>query len=123
MLVATLRASDDATAGSVVANADRISPSNRDAASAFAVRAAEVGQQFDVARVGGRAVQRSRRDVWALVVGWTFFSAFWRRVAPADELDPNAHGYIGEKFNPRQKDQAPHHVGAVAAQHRFTRTQ
>jgi thiosulfate dehydrogenase [quinone] large subunit len=34
-----------------------------------------------------------------LVVGWTFFSAFWRRVALADELDPNAHGYIGEKFN------------------------
>jgi hypothetical protein len=23
-----------------------------------------------------------------LVVGWTFFSAFWRRVALADELDP-----------------------------------
>jgi uncharacterized membrane protein YphA (DoxX/SURF4 family) len=34
-----------------------------------------------------------------LVVGWTFFSAFWRRVALADALDPNAHGYIGEKFN------------------------
>jgi hypothetical protein len=29
MLVATLRASDDATAGSVIANADRISPSNK----------------------------------------------------------------------------------------------
>lgn len=34
-----------------------------------------------------------------LVVGWTFLSAFWRRVALADELDPNARGYIGEKFN------------------------
>lgn len=34
-----------------------------------------------------------------LIVGWTFFSAFWRRVALADELDPHAHGYIGEKFN------------------------
>jgi hypothetical protein len=58
-----------------------------------------------------------------LVVGWTFFSAFWRRVALADELDSNAHGYIGEKFNPRQKHQAPHHIGAVAAQHRFATTQ
>ncbi|MGB5150224.1 MAG: TQO small subunit DoxD [Mycobacterium sp.] len=34
-----------------------------------------------------------------LIVGWTFFSAFWRRVVLADELDPHAHGYIGEKFN------------------------
>lgn len=34
-----------------------------------------------------------------LVIGWTFFSAFWRRVALADKLDPELPGYIGEKFN------------------------
>ncbi|HTN21445.1 MAG TPA: TQO small subunit DoxD [Pelobium sp.] len=34
-----------------------------------------------------------------LVVGWTYFSAFWRRTALADKLDPEAVGYIGEKFN------------------------
>ncbi|MCK3685810.1 TQO small subunit DoxD [Maribellus sp. YY47] len=34
-----------------------------------------------------------------LVVGWTYFSAFWRRVILADKLDPDAAGYIGEKFN------------------------
>lgn len=34
-----------------------------------------------------------------LVVGWTYFSAFWRRVALADKLDPDAAGYIGQKFN------------------------
>lgn len=34
-----------------------------------------------------------------LVVGWTYFSAFWRRVAIAYKLDPESAGYIGEKFN------------------------
>lgn len=34
-----------------------------------------------------------------LVIGWTYFSAFWRRVVVADKLDPNLPGYIGEKFN------------------------
>jgi thiosulfate dehydrogenase (quinone) len=34
-----------------------------------------------------------------LVIGWTYFSAFWRRTVLADKLDPDAVGYIGEKFN------------------------
>ncbi|MBR9757536.1 MAG: DoxX family membrane protein [Algicola sp.] len=34
-----------------------------------------------------------------LVVGWTYFSAFWRRLFLANKLDPDAAGYIGEKFN------------------------
>ena len=34
-----------------------------------------------------------------LVVGWTYFSAFWRRTILADKLDPETAGYIGEKFN------------------------
>ena len=34
-----------------------------------------------------------------LVVGWTYFSAFWRRTLLADKLDPEVAGYIGEKFN------------------------
>ena len=34
-----------------------------------------------------------------LVVGWTYFSAFWRRVALSDKLDPDGVGYIGVKFN------------------------
>jgi thiosulfate dehydrogenase [quinone] large subunit len=34
-----------------------------------------------------------------LVVGWTYFSAFWRRTVLADKLDPEITGYIGEKFN------------------------
>ncbi|MGQ1889458.1 TQO small subunit DoxD [Thermophagus sp. OGC60D27] len=34
-----------------------------------------------------------------LVVGWTYFSAFWRRLILADKLNPEAAGYIGEKFN------------------------
>ncbi len=34
-----------------------------------------------------------------LVVGWTYFSAFWRRLIIANKLDPDAAGYIGEKFN------------------------
>lgn len=34
-----------------------------------------------------------------LVVGWTYFSAFWRRLILADKLNPEEAGYIGEKFN------------------------
>lgn len=34
-----------------------------------------------------------------LVIGWTYFSAFWRRTVLADKLDSEIAGYIGEKFN------------------------
>lgn len=34
-----------------------------------------------------------------LVVGWTYFSAFWRRTLLANKLDPDTAGYIGQKFN------------------------
>ncbi|TNE80620.1 MAG: quinol oxidase [Bacteroidetes bacterium] len=34
-----------------------------------------------------------------LVVGWTYFSAFWRRTVLVNKLDPDLAGYIGEKFN------------------------
>ena len=34
-----------------------------------------------------------------LVVGWTFFSAFWRRLVLENKLIPDSAGYIGEKFN------------------------
>ncbi len=34
-----------------------------------------------------------------LVVGWTYFSAFWRRLVLENKLDPDVSGYIGEKFN------------------------
>ena len=34
-----------------------------------------------------------------LVLGWTYFSAFWRRLVLENKLDPDAAGYIGEKFN------------------------
>lgn len=34
-----------------------------------------------------------------LVIGWTYFSAFWRRTILVNKLDPNEAGYIGEKFN------------------------
>lgn len=34
-----------------------------------------------------------------LVIGWTYFSAFWRRTILVDKLDPEQAGYIGEKFN------------------------
>ncbi len=34
-----------------------------------------------------------------LVVGWTYFSAFWRRLVLENKLDPETAGYIGEKFN------------------------
>ncbi|MCE7039873.1 TQO small subunit DoxD [Dyadobacter sp. CY312] len=34
-----------------------------------------------------------------LVVGWTYFSAFWRRLVLENKLIPDEPGYIGEKFN------------------------
>lgn len=34
-----------------------------------------------------------------LVAGWTYFSAFWRRLVLENKLDPDQAGYIGEKFN------------------------
>ncbi|MDF1741535.1 MAG: TQO small subunit DoxD [Verrucomicrobiales bacterium] len=34
-----------------------------------------------------------------LVLGWTYFSAFWRRLILENKLDPEGAGYIGEKFN------------------------
>lgn len=34
-----------------------------------------------------------------IVTGWTYFSAFWRRLVLEDKLDPETAGYIGEKFN------------------------
>lgn len=34
-----------------------------------------------------------------LVVGWTYFSAFWRRMVIENKMDPDGMGYIGEKFN------------------------
>lgn len=34
-----------------------------------------------------------------LVIGWTYFSAFWRRLILENKLDTEASGYIGEKFN------------------------
>ncbi|GGF45617.1 quinol oxidase [Echinicola rosea] len=34
-----------------------------------------------------------------LVVGWTYFSALYRRTILTDKLDPEISGYIGEKFN------------------------
>jgi thiosulfate dehydrogenase [quinone] large subunit len=34
-----------------------------------------------------------------LIIGWTYFSAFWRRLFLANKLDPESAGYIGEKFN------------------------
>lgn len=34
-----------------------------------------------------------------LVTGWTYFSAFWRRLIIEYKLDPEAAGYVGEKFN------------------------
>ncbi len=37
--------------------------------------------------------------VLRLVVGWTYFSAFWRRLVLENKLIPDTAGYIGEKFN------------------------
>ena len=34
-----------------------------------------------------------------LVIGWTYFSAFWRRLILENKLIPDDPGYIGEKFN------------------------
>ena len=34
-----------------------------------------------------------------LVIGWTYFSAFWRRLILENKLIPDEVGYIGEKFN------------------------
>lgn len=34
-----------------------------------------------------------------LVIGWTYFSAFWRRLVLENKLDPDQAGYVGEKFN------------------------
>ncbi len=34
-----------------------------------------------------------------LVVGWTYFSAFWRRLIIENKMNPEEAGYIGEKFN------------------------
>lgn len=34
-----------------------------------------------------------------LVIGWTYFSAFWRRLVLENKLNPDENGYIGEKFN------------------------
>jgi len=34
-----------------------------------------------------------------LIVGWTYFSAFWRRLVLENKLIPDTTGYIGEKFN------------------------
>lgn len=33
------------------------------------------------------------------VIGWTYFSAFWRRLILENKLVPEEAGYIGEKFN------------------------
>lgn len=33
------------------------------------------------------------------VIGWTYFSAFWRRLILENKLTPDEAGYIGEKFN------------------------
>lgn len=32
-------------------------------------------------------------------IGWTYFSAFWRRLVLENKLIPDEAGYIGEKFN------------------------
>lgn len=34
-----------------------------------------------------------------MVIGWTYFSAFWRRLILENKLTPDENGYIGEKFN------------------------
>lgn len=34
-----------------------------------------------------------------LVLGWTYFSAFWRRLILENKLDMDGPGYVGEKFN------------------------
>lgn len=52
-------------------------------------------------------VRTDRAELWAgtlltplrLIIGWTYFSAFWRRLVLDNKLLPDAPGYIGEKFN------------------------
>ncbi|RXM39432.1 quinol oxidase [Chryseobacterium sp. CH21] len=34
-----------------------------------------------------------------MVIGWTYFSAFWRRLILENKFIPDENGYIGEKFN------------------------
>lgn len=34
-----------------------------------------------------------------MVIGWTYFSAFWRRLILENKFIPEENGYIGEKFN------------------------
>ncbi|QZT37853.1 DoxX family membrane protein [Halosquirtibacter xylanolyticus] len=34
-----------------------------------------------------------------VVMGWIYFSAFWRRVILMNKLNPDLPGYVGEKFN------------------------
>lgn len=34
-----------------------------------------------------------------MVIGWTYFSAFWRRLILENKLIPDDKGYVGEKFN------------------------
>lgn len=34
-----------------------------------------------------------------MVIGWTYFSAFWRRLILENKLNPDEAGYTGEKFN------------------------
>ncbi|WP_336704336.1 TQO small subunit DoxD [Chryseobacterium indologenes] len=34
-----------------------------------------------------------------MVIGWIYFSAFWRRLILENKLIPDEKGYIGEKFN------------------------
>ena len=48
-------------------------------------------QSFDLAGMFTLALR--------LVAGWTYFSAFWRRLVLTNKLDPDTAGYIGEKFN------------------------
>ncbi len=48
-------------------------------------------QSFDLAGMFTLALR--------LVTGWTYFSAFWRRLILTNKLDPDTAGYIGEKFN------------------------
>lgn len=51
----------------------------------------DTAEKFDTAALFALPVR--------LVIGWTYFSAFWRRVGLADKLNPDLPGYIGEKFN------------------------
>jgi uncharacterized membrane protein YphA (DoxX/SURF4 family) len=48
-------------------------------------------QSFDVAGLYALPIR--------LVIGWTYFSAFWRRLILENKLIPDEAGYIGEKFN------------------------